>query len=206
MFAKLKGVIDFIDDDNIILDVQGVGYQVYVTKQLLEKIVVNNDVALYIQTQVKEDAITLYGFSDLEEKRMFNLLLTVQGIGAKLALVALSKFALPKLQVAILQGNTELLKSIPGVGAKVAQRLATELKDKVSKISNVADTINKFANDINVTDNNILQDVTVALKGLGYNTFEINKILPSLQELITDKDSSEVALKHALKLMTKGLK
>lgn len=199
MFAKLSGVISYIDEDNLIIDVNGVGYLVYVPSAILHTESLNNPINLYIQTLVKEDAITLYGFHDLASKRMFNLLMSVQGVGAKLALVIVSTLPVPNLQNAVLQGDVNLLKSISGVGAKVAQRLVGELKDKITKVFNLQDALPPSMAIPNVKGN--VSDVISALKGLGYSSFEINKIMPNLQSTGLADSSTEVLLKQALKLM-----
>lgn len=201
MFAKLSGTIGYIDEDNLIIEVNGVGYLVHVPNAILQTELLDNHINLFIQTLVKEDAITLYGFKDLASKRMFNLLMSVQGVGAKLALVIVSTLPLPNLQSAIMQGDVNLLKSISGVGAKVAQRLVGELKDKIHKVFNLQDSISP---SITIPSaHNSMNDVIYALKGLGYNPFEINKIMPNLQSIALPNSSTENLLKQALKLMTK---
>ena len=102
MFAKLKGIVDTIEDDNIVVDVQGVGYLVYIPQSLTALYQENDSVCLFIQTIVKEDSINLYGFNSLSNKKLFNLLITVQGVGPKIALLMLSKMSLADLQKSIL--------------------------------------------------------------------------------------------------------
>ncbi|UQY80591.1 Holliday junction ATP-dependent DNA helicase RuvA [Candidatus Hepatincola sp. Av] len=200
MFAKLSGIISYIDEDNLIIDVNGVGYLVYVPSSILQIESLNNPINLFIQTLVKEDSITLYGFQDLALKRMFNLLMSVQGVGAKLALTIVSALPVQNLQSAILQNDINLLKSVNGVGAKVAQRLVGELKDKITKVFNLQDSI---APNFSIPNaNNSMNDVIAALKGLGYNPFEINKIMPNLQSMELPNSSTETLLKQALKLIT----
>lgn len=200
MFAKLSGIISYIDEDNLIIDVNGVGYLVYVPSSILQIESLNNPINLFIQTLVKEDSITLYGFQDLALKRMFNLLMSVQGVGAKLALTIVSVLPVQNLQSAILQDDINLLKSVNGVGAKVAQRLVSELKDKITKVFNLQDSI--AANFSIPNANNSMNDVIAALKGLGYSSFEINRVMPNLQSMELPNSSTETLLKHALKLIT----
>lgn len=135
MIGKLTGIIDSISEDSIILNVNGVGYLVFVPQVLLQgDIAIDSEISLFIETQVREDAITLYGFKTLEDKKMFNLLKTVQGVGAKLAIAVLSTLTFNDLQNIIMLEDHKSMQTIPGVGAKVALRITSELKDKIDKV------------------------------------------------------------------------
>lgn len=132
MIARLKGLVDSVGSDHAVIDVQGVGYLVACSARTLQALVPGEATALHVETQVREDAITLYGFQADGERQWFRLLLTVQGVGAKVALAILSVLSPAQLVQALAAGDRTALQRADGVGAKLAQRLATELKDKAA--------------------------------------------------------------------------
>lgn len=135
MIARLKGILDTLASDHAIIDVNGVGYLVFCSGRTLSALGAAGDsVSVHIETHVREDHIHLYGFSTTAEKESFTLLQSVQGVGAKLALQILSAFPVDDLTRAIAQGDVTGLTRAPGVGKKLAQRLTTELKDKVGAL------------------------------------------------------------------------
>jgi len=132
MIGKLSGTIDKVSGSQVILDVNGVGYVVTCSARTLRQIGLEKTAAsLLIETQVREDAINLYGFADAEEQDWFNLLTTVQGVGAKVALSILSALAPEQIAQVIAAQDKSALTQADGVGPKLALRLVTELKDKV---------------------------------------------------------------------------
>lgn len=131
MIAKLTGRVDSVGDDWIIVDVGGVGYLVQAPSRVLGALQVGAPVSLRIETVVREDAILLYGFLQSADQDWFRLLTTVQGVGAKAALGMLSVLTADALVAAIASGDRAALQRAPGVGAKLATRVLTELKDKV---------------------------------------------------------------------------
>lgn len=135
MIGKLTGTLDYLDGNKALIDVNGVGYVVQCSTRTLAKLGENGaTVSLLIETQVREDAITLIGFADVAEKSAFLLLTTVQGVGAKVALAILSTLSAEQLGQAILTGDKALLSTADGVGPKLAARLLTELKDKAQML------------------------------------------------------------------------
>lgn len=130
MIAKLKGFIDSAGTDSAVIDVGGVGYLVFGSSRTLGHLAVGQAVALFVETHVREDHIHLYGFIDAAERDWFRLLLTVQGVGGKVALAILSALSTDELARAIASGDKTVLSRANGVGGKLAARLATELKDK----------------------------------------------------------------------------
>ncbi|HVY13496.1 MAG TPA: Holliday junction branch migration protein RuvA [Alphaproteobacteria bacterium] len=133
MIGKLTGKIEFTGDDHVLIDVNGVGYVVHGSARTLNRLRQMGETAtLLIKTQVREDAITLIGFADAEEQSAFTLLTTVQGVGTRVALSLLSSLSPGQLSGAVASGDAKLLSSADGVGAKLAARLITELKDKVA--------------------------------------------------------------------------
>jgi Holliday junction DNA helicase RuvA len=138
MIGKLKGVIDSYGEDYVILDVQGVGYQVHCSARTLTMLPAPGEAAtLSIDTYVREDQIKLFGFASDQERGWFRLLQTVQGVGAKVALSVLSTLKVPELANAIAMRDKAQVARSPGVGAKVAERIVTELKDKVPAFADI---------------------------------------------------------------------
>lgn len=135
MIGKLRGRIDGTDEDNIILDVGGVGYLVFCSSRTIAALPGIGEAAqLIIETHVREDHIHLYGFPDTIERDWFRLLATVQRVGNKMALTILGAYTPEQLAHAILAKDTAAFSRISGVGAKLAERIVTELKDKVTKL------------------------------------------------------------------------
>ena len=131
MIGKLKGVIDSYGEDYVIVDVHGVGYQVHCSARTLQSLPAAGEPAtLSIETHVREDQIRLFGFASDLEREWFRLLQTVQGVGAKVALAVLSTLRPSELANAIALRDKAAIARTPGVGAKVAERIVTELKDK----------------------------------------------------------------------------
>lgn len=176
MFAKLTGKIDTLFQDSMILDVNGVGYHVFASGKTLGMIGNSGDpVSLLIETHVREDHIHLYGFSSVAERDWFRLLTSVQGVGAKSGLAILSVCAPDRLVVAIASNDSHALRQAEGVGPKLAMRIVTELKDKVSALNLgpiQADPIKKKATKgeaaIPVSNFSLDQDAVSALVNLGY--------------------------------------
>jgi Holliday junction DNA helicase RuvA len=136
MIGKLKGRIESLEEDGIILDVGGVGYVVYLSAKSLAALGNMGEAAsLLIDTHVREDHIHLYGFVTLEEQAAFRLLCTVQGVGAKMALAILGTFHPSEIAQAIAAKDTKMLTRASGVGSKLAERIVTELKNKAVKLA-----------------------------------------------------------------------
>ena len=131
MIGKLKGVVDSLAADHVVVDVGGVGYVVHVATSTLSRLALGTPVSLAIETRVGEDSIRLYGFSSAEEREWFKLLQTVQNVGARVALNVLSALNLRELERAVALGDKAVVARAQGVGPKLAQRIVAELKDKV---------------------------------------------------------------------------
>jgi Holliday junction DNA helicase RuvA len=130
MIGKLTGTVDTITDDTVILDVNGVGYLVQCPTSTLSRLAVGARASLMVEMKVSDDAIKLYGFAAAEEREWFRLLQTVQNVGGKVALSVLSTLSPRDLQRALALGDKAMIGRSPGVGPKLALRIATELKDK----------------------------------------------------------------------------
>jgi Holliday junction DNA helicase RuvA len=131
MIGKLKGVVDEIAEDHVVVDVHGVGYVAFCSMRTLGNLPgAGEAVSLFIETYVREDMIRLYGFQNMLEREWFRLLQSVQGVGAKVALAVLSTLTAPDLANAIALRDIAMVSRAPGVGKKVAERIVTELKNK----------------------------------------------------------------------------
>jgi Holliday junction DNA helicase RuvA len=130
MIGKLTGTVDSVAEDAVILDVHGVGYLVQCPASTLSRLSVGASASLLIEMKVSEDAIKLFGFASAEEREWFRLLQTVQNVGGKVALSVLSTLTPRELQRALALGDKAMIGRAPGVGPKLALRIATELKDK----------------------------------------------------------------------------
>ncbi len=188
MIGRLTGKVALCSDDHALIDVGGVGYLVYCSSKTLGKLCSGELCELIIETYVREDRIQLYGFFLLEEKKLFNVLLSVNGIGTKLALTILSYLTLEQLQLAVSQRNNEAFIVIPGVGAKLAARILTELKDKV--ISNTASNDSR-KNIYNNYLSEIASQAISALTNLGVNKLDaeraVNTALSNSPDLSIDQ-------------------
>ncbi len=130
MIGKLTGIVDSIAEETVILDAGGVGYLVHCPSSTLSRLSPGVHVSLMIEMKVSEDAIRLYGFASAEEREWFRLLQTVQNVGSKVALSVLSTLSARELQRALALSDKAMIGRAPGVGPKLALRIATELKDK----------------------------------------------------------------------------
>jgi Holliday junction DNA helicase RuvA len=135
MIGKLKGKVDAIGESHLLIDVNGVGYEVQASTKTLRNLKVGDDVALTIDTHVREDAIRLFGFQSEFERSWFRTLQSIQGVGAKVALSVLGVMAPQDLANAVSIGNSAAIEEAPGVGKKLAQRIVLELKDKAPGLS-----------------------------------------------------------------------
>src|SRR6266852_2953978 len=139
MIASLTGTLTVRDANRIIVETGGVGYEVLIPLSTYYRLAATGDrVALEIRQVVREDSITLYGFSSATEKRAFDLLMSVQHVGPKLALAILSLLAPEELVAAILKGDVARIDAVPGVGPKVAERVVRELRDKTTELKAIA--------------------------------------------------------------------
>jgi len=170
LIAKLKGVVDQVDADSAIVDVGGVGYLVSASARTLRNLSAGDVVTVLVETIVREDAIALYGFLEIAERDWFRILTTVQGVGARVALSILSTLSPDEIARAIAAQDRATLSRPAGVGAKLAARLATELKDKAAAFG-VAPT-SKIAEMASMPAGSINEDAVSALVNLGYKRVE----------------------------------
>jgi Holliday junction DNA helicase RuvA len=170
MIGKLKGIIDSYGEDTLILDVNGVGYEVYCSARTLQALPATGEAAtLSIETHVREDMIKLYGFASDAERGWFRLLQTVQGVGAKVALSVLGTLKPSELATAVAIRDKAMVARTPGVGPKVAERIVTELKDKAPAFADIDPAVVHLAGAVDEKRApKPVADAVSALVNLGY--------------------------------------
>ncbi len=196
MIAHLKGNLLSSAADSLVLDVAGVGYEIYASLHTLDKVKTGtNPVSLIIYTAVREDNISLFGFLTAREKQLFLRLISVSGIGPKLAMTILSGLPSEKLIEAIYHEDLIRLTSISGIGKKTAERMIVELKDKLLALSPALE-------DSSPKRGGVSDDVLSALLNLGYNRSEIEKTFDRIK--VQHKTNFEEALKESLQALAKS--
>lgn len=202
MIAYLKGKILHKDENNIVLENNGVGYQVYLNEPLLLKLQIGQETELYIYHQVREDAQILYGFSTQLERRIFLLITSVSGIGPKTGMSFLNKYSPEQLINYISKGDIAAISSISGVGKKTAEKAVLEIKDKVIKLfPEIAQQKNILAGSAGagILEEGFTAELRLALSSLGYNAKEIDRAVQGNAERLADVTSVEEGIKVVLK-------
>ncbi|MDD5038306.1 MAG: Holliday junction branch migration protein RuvA [Dehalococcoidales bacterium] len=191
MIASLHGRLELLGSDWAIINVNGIGFQVYMPTSTLNTVgSVGQEVHLHTDLHVREDDITLYGFTTSEELQLFQTLMCVSGVGPKLAMSVLSAMSVEQASIAIATGSTEMLTMVPGIGKKIAGRLILELKDKIG------------ASLTTTPSSHIVQentDVLDALTSLGYSVAEANRAVATIPQ--DKKLSLEEKIKLALQYL-----
>lgn len=190
MIGQLTGLlIDQNDRDRCLIDVNGVGYVVYVSSRTLSKLPRPPEIArVLIETIVREDAILLYGFADGKEQEWFRLLTTVQGVGVRMALAIQSVLTPDELTSAIMTADKASLMRASGVGARLATRILTELNGKVASGSDVINSITISGQITENNETNIVADVLLALEGLGFRRMESQPIVGQVIKGLKEKN------------------
>ena len=192
MLYHLNGIVELKKESFIIVDVNGIGYKVFMPETSLQNIELNKNIKVYTYMRVSEDEINLYGFLTNEELAMFELLISVGGIGSKSALKILSNITPSKFAIAVISNDINTLKNLPGIGAKTAQRIILELKDKMK----TEDAIEDEQSEKTYVINGNAKDAVEALQVLGYAKKDVENML----EKINTKDLSvEEIIKLGLK-------
>lgn len=190
MIGALRGKLHEKTPEYVVVDVGGVGYQVYLPLPAFYEIGERGDeVQLRIYTHVRDDAIQLYGFKDLPQQRLFEHLISVAGIGPRLAVIILSGMEVDVLTAAIADGDIARLSTIPGVGKKTAERMALELKDKVAELAPVASP---------ESPRGVRQDVLSALENLGYRARDAERAIDKVKDPAED---FETLLRQTLRVL-----
>ena len=179
MFAYIKGILESKNENYIIIDVNGIGYKIFMPSSGINRLPETGKIVkVHTYYHVREDNISLYGFNTQEELKMFELLISVSGIGTKSALAILSEISPSSFALSVISGDVSALVKIPGIGNKTAQRMILELKDKLK--TEQAITKNNLKN-VNIEYNNKdnISEASSALQVLGYTKKEIDKVLVS---------------------------
>lgn len=189
MIATIKGRISDLLDDSLVIEVGGVGVQVFVPAILRDELRLGEQVKLFTYLAVREDSLTLYGFSTAEEKEFFTLLLGVSGIGPKLSLAGLSTLNPDAIRRAVVAEQPEVFNRIPGVGKKTAQKILIHLQDKVQAVDGLAPVA-----AMDDTDTQVLE----ALVALGYSVVEAQSALQAIPKDAPDdvEDRIRLALQY----------
>lgn len=193
MFAYLKGIITYKDVSSAIVECNGVGYSVKIALSTYNLLILDQETLIYTFYQVREDAHVLYGFIDEKEKKMFEMLLNVNGVGGNTALAILSALSVGEIQDAISSGKVEIIKKVRGIGQKTAERIVLELKDKIETTSRM---INDSSDTISSTS--VRSEAVSALTSLGFQRIVIEK---RVDEIL--KQNPTIGLEELIKL---GLK
>jgi len=175
MIAKIKGKIEYLKDNYVVVDVNGVGYKIFLTVYAFGKLVGQENTDLFIHTHVREDALDLYGFLTLEELEMFELLISISGVGPKSGLGILTVATPKTIKTAILNEDSSILTKVSGVGKKTAERVILELKNKIADMP--ASEKEGAASDM---------DAIEALTSMGYSVTEARDSLKSVPTDIKD--------------------
>ena len=175
MIGSLTGIVQYINTDknNVLINVQGVGYAVYLPTHTISSLKINSDIFIYTYTVVRETALDLFGFITLDEKHFFELLIGISGVGPKSALLILSLADIPTLHNAIAQNEITTLTKVSGIGKKIAQKIIIELKDKIGDIT--------VTGGVNTDDASVIE----ALEAMGYKQTEAREVVKQLPSDIT---------------------
>lgn len=194
MIFSLQGTVQELTPTYAVINVQGVGYYVGISLMTSQTLTLNQATVLFIQQIIREDAHLLFGFNTRSEKEMFNLLISVNGVGAVSALILLSTLSLDEIASAIVSKNSALIQKAKGLGVKTAERIIVDLKDKVQKFTNAEENISTFV------DNKIKEEALSALEVLG--------IPKRMSEKIADKiikQNSTISVEELVKQILKNI-
>ena len=201
MLAYIKGTLEMKSKNFLVIEVGGLGYKVFMSENSINTIgEIGDTIKVHTYYRVREDDISIFGFKTLEELRMFELLLSVSGVGAKSALVMLSCIEPSEFAIAVISNDVKLLTQIPGIGTKSAQRIILELKDKLkterAELTEDKTTSNKTSS---ITVNNNVQEAISGLMVLGYSRRDIEK---AFEHLAVETLTVEDLIKKGLILLT----
>ena len=199
MIGALKGIVAHLATDNCILDTAGgVGYRVFMPAAHLAQLSLGKEVRVHVHTAVREDAILLYGFLSQEYYDLFELLLTVSGVGPKMALGILSAIKPDAFYLAVQSKDMKVLVKLPGVGKKTAERLIVELRDKLDNFDTVAVGVKSDGSKLDKGESQAIEDVVTALTQLGYKK---DQAVTAVQKIVAEFEGeikAEELLRFAL--------
>lgn len=196
MFAYIKGSLEVKTRGYVVIDVNGVGYKIFMSETAIEKMgEIGETVKVHTYLRVREDDMSLYGFNTNEELRMFELLLQVSGIGAKSAITILSNITPSSFAIAVITNDVSKIKSLPGIGPKTAQRIILELKDKIKTEEAISEDKSIDITE-QVADNEKISEATSALQVLGYSKKEIEKAIQKVDNSLSVEEIIKIGLKN----------
>ena len=194
MYAYIKGSLEVKTRGYIVIDVNGIGYKIFMSETAIAELgEIGQVVKVHTYLKVKEDEMSLYGFNTNEELRMFELLLSVSGIGAKSAINILSNITPSSFALAVITNDVAKIKALPGIGPRGAQRIVLELKDKLNKEQDIEEVEKKAEK---VIDTQKYNEAISALQVLGYSQKEIEKALQGINEELTVEEIIKLGLKN----------
>ena len=194
MIYSLRGVVQELTPTFAVIEVSGIGYYIGISLQTSHNLSQGKEILLYIQQIIREDAHLLFGFFSKDEKDMFNLLISVNGVGPVSALILLSSLSLPEAANAILSGNSAVIQKVKGIGAKTAERIIVDLKDKVGQFGNSEAKLSALA------DNKIKNEALSALEVLGISKKVSEKIADRIM-----KHNEEISVEQLVKEILKNI-
>ena len=196
MYAYIKGSLEIKTSNYVVVENSGVGYKIFMPETAIEKLgEIGKNVKVYTYLKVREDDMSLYGFNTNEELRMFELLISVSGVGAKTAIAMLSNITPSSFALAVITNDVAKIKALPGIGPKGAQRIILELKDKI-KTEEAISSDNSISLQSNVINNENMQEAISALQVLGYSKKEIEKALQRVDSSLSVEDIIKLGLKN----------
>lgn len=204
MIDFLRGQVVHLESDYVVLDVQGVGYQVFCPNPYTFAKTEGN-ITIFTHHHVREDAMLLFGFPTREEQRLFRKLIDVSGIGPKVALGILAGGSPSQVVSAIYQENVTFLTKLPGIGKKTAQRMILDLKDKLDGIGEVIINTGLFAvAEMDQVEESAWSEAREGLKALGYTETELDAVWHRFKDDVMPDETVDVLMKRALKLLYAG--
>ena len=188
MYAYIKGSLEIKTTEYIVIETNGIGYKVFMSESAIDKLgEIGSKIKVFTYLKVREDEMSLYGFNTNEELRMFELLLSVSGVGAKSAIVILSNITPSSFALAVITDDVAKLKKLPGIGPKTAQRIILELKDKLKAIQDTDKAELEDMLEMKKDNSENISEAISALQVLGYTRKEIEKAFEKFKQ-----DSLEV--------------
>lgn len=194
MIFYLKGIVQELAPTYAVMEVGGIGYYLGISLQTSQKLVLDKEFLLYTQPIIREDTHLLFGFFDKHEREMFNLLIGVNGVGAVSAMILLSSLDLGEISSAILSGNSGVLQKVKGIGAKTAERIIIDLRDKVHKFEQNGIEFSSF------TNNKVKEEALSALEVLGIPCKTSEKIADKIL-----KQQPEISIEELVKQVLKNI-
>jgi Holliday junction DNA helicase RuvA len=201
MFAYIKGTLEAKGSDSVIVEAGGIGYRIYTALSTINAIgQMGTQVKLYTHYYIREDLVALYGFYSMEELGMFDMLLTVSGVGPKAAISMISTLSPSRFALAVVSQDSKSLTKAQGIGTKMAQRIILELKDKISKEQLTANAAGENLINAGEGSDSVMSEAVSALMVLGYNSFEASGCVT---RIYTEGMGVEETIMLALKSLSK---